>query len=131
MEDNTYSAAECPPLENLVKKYETKNRPDCKRCKNPWFFEMETVYQCTLCGNRLIHVIPHADPSDLKYTHDSAWIKPGAKCKRYKLMHPRDHWDGEIREVVSEPWQLGHGTWIVKVTGIPGGVHVDSLEEYI
>lgn len=29
--------------------------------------------------------------------------------------------------VESEPWQLGHGDWIVSISGIRGGVSLDAL----
>ena len=30
-------------------------------------------------------------------------------------------------EVRSEPWRLGHGAIVIKVTGRAGGVHVDHI----
>ena len=30
-------------------------------------------------------------------------------------------------KVESEPWQLGHGTWIVKISGVRGGVSLNAI----
>jgi len=31
------------------------------------------------------------------------------------------------REVLSEPWKLGSGDWIVSIEGVSGGVSVEHL----
>jgi hypothetical protein len=30
-------------------------------------------------------------------------------------------------EVVAKPWQLGDGTWVVKLQGLPGGVSIEAV----
>lgn len=35
--------------------------------------------------------------------------------------------DGEVRTCRSDPWQLGHGEWVIKVTGKAGCVSFDAL----
>lgn len=30
-------------------------------------------------------------------------------------------------KVQSEPWQLGHNTWVVKISGVRGGVDLDAI----
>jgi hypothetical protein len=48
------------------------------------------------------------------------WIKPGARADfRMIAGGPVTH---PNREILSEPWQLGHGTWLVKIEGVSGGV---------
>lgn len=39
----------------------------------------------------------------------------------------RDAFDYELCVVRSEPWELGHGAVVVKVTGRAGGVLVEHL----
>lgn len=35
--------------------------------------------------------------------------------------------DGMVRTCISDPWQLGHGAWVIKVSGISGGVLLEAL----
>ena len=30
-------------------------------------------------------------------------------------------------KVESDPWPLGHGTWVVKISGVSGGVSLDAI----
>lgn len=36
-------------LEDKMNKYKTKRRPNCESCGNPWFFQKESVEECTMC----------------------------------------------------------------------------------
>lgn len=42
------------------------------------------------------------------------------------LMHVADPRTVILTE--SEPWQLGHGQWVVSVSGASGGVPIDGLD---
>lgn len=50
----------------------------------------------------------------------------GTPVKYFPIMSESKHVDCEIR---SEPWRLGHGAIVVKVTGKAGGVSVDHLRK--
>ncbi len=54
-----------------------------------------------------------------------AWLKPGARVDYRSLRSgPVTHAN---REVLSEPWKLGSGDWIVSIEGVSGGVSVEHL----
>lgn len=62
-------------------------------------------------------------------------VKIGVKVNYYAVIYP-NRLTGEIyrsmpiqSEVVSDPWQLGHGTWVCKITGLSGAVSINHLEE--
>jgi hypothetical protein len=53
------------------------------------------------------------------------WLKPGALVDyRSVIGEPATHL---AREVLAEPWQLGHGAWVVKIEGVSGGVAVEAV----
>jgi hypothetical protein len=55
-----------------------------------------------------------------KPTPPAAWIRPGALADfRMVSGAPVTH---AARRVLSEPWQLGSGDWVVKIEGVSGGV---------
>jgi hypothetical protein len=55
-----------------------------------------------------------------KPTPPAAWIKPGALADfRMVRGEPVTH---PGRRILSEPWQLGSGDWLVKIEGVSGGV---------
>jgi hypothetical protein len=39
--------------------------------------------------------------------------------------------EGEICTVCSDPWQLGHGDWVVSLKERSGGVGVDFISEIV
>jgi hypothetical protein len=49
----------------------------------------------------------------------------GKHVNYYPVWGDENHIECEIR---SEPWALGHGTIVVKVTGLAGGVSISHLE---
>lgn len=60
-------------------------------------------------------------PSELKIG-DPVWYYPVLGP------HADDHGVPRVSSVVrSEPWQLGHGAWVVKIEGRAGGVLVEHL----
>lgn len=48
----------------------------------------------------------------------------GTPVKYFPIMGEDEYVECEIR---SEPWRLGHGAIIIKVTGKAGGVSVDQI----
>jgi len=48
----------------------------------------------------------------------------GTKVWYYPVKGKMERSEHEIR---SEPWQLGHGDWVVKISNKAGGVSVDHL----
>lgn len=49
----------------------------------------------------------------------------GERVRFFPIAGEVDSVTGAIR---SEPWRLGHGTIVIKITGRAGGVHVGHLE---
>jgi hypothetical protein len=59
-------------------------------------------------------------PRRPKPTPPAAWIKPGALADfRMVAGEPVTH---AACRILSEPWQLGSGDWLVKIEGVAGGV---------
>jgi hypothetical protein len=59
-------------------------------------------------------------PRRRKIVPPADWIKPGALADfRMVSGAPVTH---AARRVLSEPWQLGSGDWVVKIEGVAGGV---------
>jgi hypothetical protein len=58
-----------------------------------------------------------------KYDPPAAWIKPGAYAD-FRMISGRPVTHAN-RRILSEPWQLGHGAWLVKIEGVSGGVSVE------
>jgi hypothetical protein len=52
----------------------------------------------------------------------------GAKVKFYPVSGEAKFQEAEVR---SEPWALGHGQVVLKITGITGGVCVEHLEKSV
>jgi len=52
-------------------------------------------------------------------------LKPGAHVKV-----TRDDGSVESRMVKSAPWQMGHGTWVVGISGIAGGYALCRVQPY-
>jgi hypothetical protein len=61
-----------------------------------------------------------------KYAEPKEWMKPGAKVFYHSIIN-RPH-DSVVREIESNPWKLGHGQYVVKVTGVSGGVAIEALK---
>lgn len=58
-------------------------------------------------------------------TPPPAWLRPGALVDyRSIISGPVTHSAGKV---LSEPWQLGHGDWVVSIEGVSGGVAVEAL----
>ena len=55
-----------------------------------------------------------------RVTEEQLAIKPGDLVEV-----TRDDGSKEERKAISEPWQLGHGDWVVKLEGISGGYALD------
>lgn len=49
----------------------------------------------------------------------------GAKVRFFPIMGEATFEEAEVR---SEPWQLGHGQVVVKITGRAGGVCIEHLQ---
>ena len=58
---------------------------------------------------------------------DHTQLKPGQRV-RYHSMAGNE---GEICTVCSDPWQLGHGDWVVSLKERSGGVGVDFISEIV
>ena len=63
----------------------------------------------------------------MKYAQPKAWMKPGAKVLYHSIIGQPS--DGKIREIEGPPWKLGHGQFVISVTGIAGGVALEALTE--
>jgi len=50
----------------------------------------------------------------------------GTKCVMVNCAEAELH-KGKVWETRSEPWQLGHGAWVVLLEGYCGGFLVDKL----
>lgn len=53
------------------------------------------------------------------------WLRVGARVDYRSIVtgpvtHPN-------REVLTPPWQLGNGEWVVKIQGVHGGVWIEAL----
>lgn len=69
-------------------------------------------------------------PEDIKQQHEAekrmvAKLKQGMKVFYHSVVGDRH--DGVVRQIEGAPWKLGHGTYVVNVTGISGGVWVLAL----
>lgn len=59
------------------------------------------------------------------YADPPSWLVPGALVDYYSISgEPPTKTGVRVR---SEPWQLGHGQWVVKIDGVAGGVAVEAL----
>lgn len=58
---------------------------------------------------------------------DLSKIKPGVRV----IYHAWKGAPGKEYTVCSEPWQLGHGDWVVKLEGKSGGVGVDFISKIL
>lgn len=59
-------------------------------------------------------------PRRRKIVPPADWIKPGALADfRMVSGEPVTH---PARRILSEPWQIGSGDWVVKIEGVAGGV---------
>jgi hypothetical protein len=47
------------------------------------------------------------------------------------IYHPYIGAAGEEHVIASDPWQLGHGDWVVKLKDKSGGVGVDFISEIL
>jgi hypothetical protein len=57
----------------------------------------------------------------------SEWMIPGAEVYYHSIID--DPHDGVVRTIRSEPWKLGHGQWLVLITGVTGGVALEALSQ--
>ena len=55
-------------------------------------------------------------------------MKPGDKVMMVDCREARDE-PGRIWTVASEPWELGHGQWVVKLEGKRGGFSMKCLRK--
>lgn len=60
-----------------------------------------------------------------RYPAPPSWAVPGARVHYHAVIGgPPTLLDTTIR---SEPWQLGHGEWVVAIVGKAGGVSCQAL----
>ena len=60
-------------------------------------------------------------------------VKMGMKVRYWPVM-PHEEYPGiapVYGEIRNEPWQLGHGTWVVSITGKTGGLLLSHLEQVV
>jgi hypothetical protein len=60
-----------------------------------------------------------------KYKQPQEWMKIGAKVLYHPIINEAP--DSMIRQIESEPWKLGHGQYVVKITGVSGGVALEAI----
>lgn len=60
-------------LEEMIQKYETVERNNCKDCGNLWWFSMPDGYVCTCCAKT--HGRSTGDPYKEKSPHTSSTEK--------------------------------------------------------
>jgi hypothetical protein len=49
-------------------------------------------------------------------------LRIGDMVRYYPILPPVNGIDSRDVAIRSEPWQLGHGAWVVKIEGTAGGV---------
>lgn len=59
------------------------------------------------------------------HTKPAKWMKDGALVDYHSVIGEPATVLG--RKIIGEPWQLGHGAWVVKIEGVSGGVSVDAI----
>lgn len=67
------------------------------------------------------------DPHKIGARKPSA-LKLGDPVKYHRVLPKREGIDPIETKVASEPWQLGDGTWVVRLKGKAGGVSTQFLE---
>lgn len=69
----------------------------------------------------------HPDPYGVGAKRPSEY-KLGERVRYYPVLgHPDDKAKFEDTTIRSEPWQLGDGSWVIKVEGRAGGVHTPHV----
>lgn len=61
-----------------------------------------------------------------KYMQPSDWMVPGQPVWYRPVLGGPERIAANIRV---EPWQLGHGAWVVKITDYVGGVAIEAIEK--
>ena len=62
-----------------------------------------------------------------KYKDPEPWIEAGAEVY-YRSIINKPH-DGVVRKIMDKPWKLGHGAWVVSISGISGGVSIEAIDQ--
>jgi hypothetical protein len=55
------------------------------------------------------------------------YFKPGLEVLYQPILNKTSNMPAYRTKLNSEPWQLGHGDWVVKIEGYTGGISIDHL----
>ncbi len=62
-----------------------------------------------------------------KSPQPAPWMKDGTTVDYHSVIGEPATVLG--RKIIGEPWQLGHGAWVVKIEGVTGGVSIEAISQ--